>query len=318
MRYWRTVAVAAGLALAATACGDNGDDDVLADVDPGALAGVTITVGSKEFPEQRFMSHVAIQVLEAAGADVIDEVGIEGTPATRTALEAGEIDFYWEYTGTAWVTVFNLEVADAPTDTHELWEEVRDLDIENGIVWLAPAEVNNTYAIASAPGVASGLDVTTLSDYAELVRTSPDEATLCAAAEFLVRDDGLPGLEATYGFEMPGHLVEEMELSIIHTRLPQSDPCNFGEVFATDGQIITNELEVLEDDQNAFPPYNLAPTVRQEIYDEVGDVLDELFAPIAAVLTDDVLRDFNARVSDEPDREAEITQDFLREYGFID
>jgi osmoprotectant transport system substrate-binding protein len=322
MRYWtKTAAVAAVLVLAAAACGDddgepatNGD----AVVEEGALEGVTVTVGSKEFTEQRILGQIAIVALEAAGATVNDQTGIEGTPAVRAALEAGEIDMYWEYTGTGWSAILGYEISEAPTDTQELWESVRDEDEGNGIVWLDPAPVNNTYAIASAPGVASGLGVSTLSDYAELVQNDPEEATLCAAAEFIVRDDGIPGMEQTYGFEMPTNLIQEMELGIIHTRLPQSDPCNFGEVFATDGQIVTNDLEVLEDDQGAFPPYNVALTVRQDVHDEIGDTLADIFNPIAAVLTDEVLRDMNARAADDPGFEDEIAEEFLRENGFID
>ncbi|HEX6335804.1 MAG TPA: glycine betaine ABC transporter substrate-binding protein [Jiangellaceae bacterium] len=320
MRYWnKAAAVAATLALAATACGDDDDGgSTPGAVEEGSLDGVEITVGSKEFPEQIIVGQIAIAVLEEAGATVNDQTGIEGTPAVRTALESGEIDMYWEYTGTGWSAHLGREISEAPTDTQELYEAVRDEDAGNGIVWLEPAPVNNTYALATAPGVASGLGVSTLSDYAQLVQENPEEARLCAAAEFIVRDDGIPGMEETYGFEMPENLIEEMELGIIHTRLPQSDPCNFGEVFATDGQIVTNELEVLEDDQGAFPPYNIALNVRQELYDEHGEVLEELFNPIAAVLTDELLREMNAQASDEPGFEDEIARDFLQDQGLID
>jgi osmoprotectant transport system substrate-binding protein len=318
MQYWKKAAgVAATVVLAATACGDD-DGGTSTAVDPGELDGVEITVGSKEFPEQLIMGQIAIAALEAAGASVTDQTGIQGTENVRAALDAGEIDMYWEYTGTAWSVILGHEISEAPLDVQELWEAVRDEDAGNGVAWLEPAVVNNTYALASAPGVASGLGVSTLSDYAELVRTNPDEATLCAAAEFIVRDDGIPGMEQTYDFEMPDNAVREMDLGIIHTRIPESDPCNFGEVFATDGQIITNELEVLEDDLGTFPPYNLALTVRQDLYDEVGDALDALFNPIAAVLTDDILRELNAQASDDPGFEDEVAQEFLRENGFID
>lgn len=319
MQYGKKAAAAVGamVVLVVTACGDDGGSSSTA-VEEGALDGVEIVVGSKEFPEQLIMGNIAIAALEGAGASVTDQTEIQGTENVRAALDAGEIDMYWEYTGTGWSVILGREISEAPTDVQALWEAVRDEDAGNGIVWLEPAPVNNTYAIASGPGVASGLGVSTLSDYAELVRTNPEEARLCAAAEFIVRDDGIPGMEQTYDFDLPDNLIEEMDLGIIHTRIPQSDPCNFGEVFATDGQIITNELEILEDDLGTFPPYNLALTVRQELYDEIGAELDEIFNPIAAVLTDDILRDMNARASDDPGFEDEIAEDFLREQGFIE
>jgi osmoprotectant transport system substrate-binding protein len=200
MKHWTKVAaVAAGTMLVVSACGDDDDTTVAAeDAIEEGLEGVEITVGSKEFIEQHVLGQIAIVALEAAGATVSDQTGIEGTPAVRTALEAGEIDLYWEYTGTGWSTILGHEIAEAPTDTEELYQAVSEEDAGNDIVWLDAAPVNNTYAIATAPGVASGLGISTLSEYAQLVQDNPDEATLCAAAEFLVRDDGLPGMEETY------------------------------------------------------------------------------------------------------------------------
>src|SRR3712207_9574081 len=59
---------------------------------------------SKEFTEQLILGQITLQTLEAAGATVNDQIGLAGTVAARKALEAGEIDMYWDYTGTAWIT----------------------------------------------------------------------------------------------------------------------------------------------------------------------------------------------------------------------
>jgi osmoprotectant transport system substrate-binding protein len=305
----------AAMALVAAACAeDDGNDEI----EEGALAGASFTVGSKEFPEQEILGYIAILALQHADAEVQDETGISGSAPTRRALEAGEIDMYWEYTGTGWSVALGHDIEDAPADVDELYQAVAEEDLaDNEIAWLSPAPMNNTYAIASAPGVASGLGVETLSDYAELASESPDDASLCAAAEFLVRGDGLPGVEETYDFELPREVTHEMELGIIHTRIPESDPCNFGEVFATDGEIIANELEVLEDDQGAFVPYNVAMTVRQDVYEEHQEELDAIFNPIAELLTDEVMLEMNGKVFVEGLGEEEVAQEFLEEHGFL-
>jgi osmoprotectant transport system substrate-binding protein len=303
----------AALALLAAACGDD------AEVGEGELSGATFTVGSKEFPEQEILGYIAILALEHAGANVTDETGIAGTDPTRRALDAGEIDMYWEYTGTGWGVVLGHDIEDAPSDTDELYQAVAEEDLEsNQIAWLQPAPMNNTYALATAPGVAEGLGVSNLSDYARLAEESPQDASLCAAAEFLVRGDGLPGLEETYEFELPRNVTHEMELGIIHTRIPDSDPCNFGEVFATDGEIVANDLDVIEDDKGAFVAYNVAMTVRQGVYEEHQEQLDAIFNPIAEVLTDEVMLEMNGRVFVEGVPEREVAEDFLNEHGFLD
>lgn len=46
------------------------------------------------------------------------------------------------------------------------------------------------------------------------------------------------------------------------------NPCNFGEVFATDGRIAANKLEIVPDNKNFFVNYNVAMTKRQDVFDK--------------------------------------------------
>lgn len=210
----RLVALLGALSVTVTGCGVFGGDDD------------SIAVGSKEFNEQLLLGQIAILALEDAGFEVSDETGIQGTNNVRAALESGEVDLYWEYTGTGWNEILGHEVTDASTDPAELAQQVAAEDLANGIVWLDRAEANNTYAIAAAANTAADLGITTMSDYAELANRDPAAASLCAAEEFLDRADGWPAVESTYGFELPEDAVSEMELNVVYTRLPQSDPCN--------------------------------------------------------------------------------------------
>ncbi|MQA84765.1 MAG: glycine/betaine ABC transporter substrate-binding protein [Streptosporangiales bacterium] len=318
----RVAGVLAALALASVGasagCGGGVGGGGVGGGGDGPLAGVEFTVGSKEFPEQVILGQIAILALENAGADVTDETGIEGTANVRRALDSGEIDMYWEYTGTGWSTILQHEVTDAPSDTQELYEAVAKEDREkNQVFWLDPAPLNNTYAIATTQAKAQELGVQSLSDYAELASKSPEQASLCAANEFLVRPDGLQLLEKAYGLKLPGGAVSEMDLNIIHTRIPKSDPCNFGEVFATDGQIVTNNLTVLEDDKSAFVKYNLAMTIRGDAYNEHKQALDQVFNPIAKQLTDETMQQLNAKVG-EGELEEDVAEGFLKDKGLID
>jgi osmoprotectant transport system substrate-binding protein len=300
-----------------TACGGGGGG-VGGGGEAGPLDGAEFTVGSKEFPEQLILGHIAIKALENAGATVTDQLGIEGTANVRTALTSNKIQMYWEYTGTGWSTLLKHEVTEAPKDTQQLYQKVAQEDLQkNKIVWLSPAPMNNTYAIATAPGKGTQLGVRTLTDYARLANSNPQQASLCAANEFLTRDDGLPGLEKTYGFKLPKTSVSEMDLAVIHTRIPKSQPCNFGEVFATDGEIVANRLEVVQDDKGAFVKYNLAMTVRQDAYDKHKQALNAVFDPITKLLTDDVMRQLNAKVSKQGLDEEEVAEQFLKDNKLI-
>ena len=131
------------------------------------LSGVSLTVGSKEFTEQLILGYIASLALEDAGADVRDQLGLVGSTTVREALISGEIDLYWEYLGTAWVTYLGNETG--IPDVQEQFEAVRDADAENGITWLEPAPFNNTYAIAMTDESAEELGITSISEIGELI-----------------------------------------------------------------------------------------------------------------------------------------------------
>jgi osmoprotectant transport system substrate-binding protein len=306
------VVLAAVLALLAAACGGNKSSS--GGGGGGSLKGATLTVGSKEFTEQLILGKMTVLLLKDAGAQVKDQTGLVGSPVVRKALTSGKIDLYWEYTGTGWITF--LKNTKPVPDATKQYEAVRDADAKNGITWLAPAPMNNTYAIATNQQHGQQLNVNTLSDYAALANRSPDQASICAAAEFLGRDDGFPGVEKTYGFKVPDNNVSELELGIVYNSVGKGNPCNFGEVFATDGRIQALKLKVLQDDKSFFPKYNAAPVVRTQVYDKYPQLKD-IFAKVAPMLTNDQMIELNKRVDVDGEEPEDVAKDFLEDKGLI-
>ena len=275
------------------------------------LSGASVTVGSKEFTEQRLVGQMAVAALEAAGAQVTDQTGLTGTETVRTALENGEVDMYWEYTGTGWITI--LQNTDPLEGAEQYYTQVRDADAENGIVWLEPSEVNNTYAFFTSP--AANLEATTISDLATLAQESPEQVTLCAATEFVTRPDGLPGVQETYGFEFSE--VVEADLPLAIQAAIEGEQCTVGEIFQTDPQILAQDLTLLEDDQGFFPVYNLAMTISEETYTENQEAYDTLFGEITALLDNDTMTELNGQVELEGGDPADVAREFLAENGII-
>ncbi len=323
-RTWSTAAALGLTALLATACGGDTDLSDAGGAGGGGgggnagggsigeqfdLSGASFTVGSKEFTESQLLGQITIAALQAAGADVADQTGLTGTDTVRAALESGDIDMYWEYTGTGWVNILGNTSEDLPED---LSSAVAEADAANGVVWLQPAPFEDTYRIAATSQFAEENGLGTMSDVAAFVQANPDQGTLCAASEFLNRDDGLPGLQQAYGFEFSE--VVELDLGLIYTQVGES--CTFGEVFSTDARIVSNDLTVIEDDQDFFVPYNGALTVRQEVLDENPEIA-EVMAPISEQLTDEVITELNSRVDNDGEEVPEVAQQFLRDNGFI-
>jgi osmoprotectant transport system substrate-binding protein len=63
----------------------------------------TVVVGGKNFTEQQLLADMTSQLLKAKGFEVDTRAGM-GSAAVRSAMENGQIDAYWEYTGTSLIT----------------------------------------------------------------------------------------------------------------------------------------------------------------------------------------------------------------------
>lgn len=280
-----------------------------------ALKDAQIVVGSKDFTEQLILGKMAVILLQVAGADVVDNTNIQGSNAARKALETGSIDLYWEYTGTSWISYNQHE--NPIRDQQEQWEAVRKEDAEkNGIVWLPPAELNNTYAFAIREEKAKELGVTKLSDLKSLPKS---ELTFCVESEFASRNDGFPGALKTYGIPLgsavPRDNVRNLDTGVVYTATDKGT-CNFGEVFTTDGRIKGLGLRVLEDDKHFFPNYNVAVTINAETYEKYPE-LKQLFEGVTNELTNEEMAVLTAKVDMEGADPAIVARDWLKQKGFV-
>jgi osmoprotectant transport system substrate-binding protein len=282
------------------------------------LAGQTYTVGGKEFDEQLVLCNMTIAALQSVGATVNNRCNITGTAATRSALTSGQIDIYWEYTGTGWVT--HLKKSPPIPDSQQQYIAVRDLDLQqNHIVWLPPSPFNSTYGLAVTQAFAQQNNLHTLTDWANFTNSGNPAATLCVEAEFAGRDDGLAGLFRTYGVNPaptgPPKL-NTLDTGAIYQATANGNPCNFGEVFTTDGRIPGLHLVTLQDDKNYFPKYNASPTIRQEVFDRNPSIA-RVFDAITPRLTNEVMLDLNGQVSSQGQDPQQVATRWLQQQGLI-
>ncbi|MEU4311279.1 glycine betaine ABC transporter substrate-binding protein [Nocardia sp. NPDC024068] len=288
---------------------------------PGSLAstidlsGVSISVGSKNYSEQRMLGALYVTALRAAGADVVDRTGIGGTMLAYSALESNQIDLYSEYTGTAWSTI--LGQSEVVSDPDLLFGKVNAMSGESGLTWFAMSPANSNYAIAAPENLLQRLDINNLSDYAELARTNPAAARLCSSTEFATRDDGLPGVEKTYGFTLPREQVLIQESSISVATMTTQHQCEFSSVVAADPRLPNYGLRQLVDDRKSFPSYNPAIVMHTEKYESHKSEYDALLGEINSLITQDVLVKLNSRIQLDDQPEARVATEFLRENNII-
>ena len=304
-------------------CGLQGASEFTPDARPGSIrplagtTGVEIAVGSKNFTEQILLGKIAVIALQVSGFDVVDRTNIPGSVAHREGILSGEINMHWEYTGTAWISYLGNE--SGIPDRGQQWEAVRKADAKNGLVWLPPAPMNNTYGFAVRSEAVAGLGgITRLSQIADL---PPEKRTFCVESEFASRNDGFEPMLDRYDLSLgtPRGVdrgnVRTLDTGAIYAAT-DAGACNFGEIFTTDGRLKALGLTVLEDDRRFFPAYNVAPVVRAEVLKRHPEV-QQVLGQITPLLTDEVLIELNRRVDVDGKEPADVALEWMRSKGLV-
>jgi osmoprotectant transport system substrate-binding protein len=270
----------------------------------------TVVVGGKNYTEQQLMAEMTSQLLKAKGFTVDKRAGL-GTAPLRQAQENGQVDVYWEYTGTSLIT-FN-KITDK-LDADATYAKVKQLDAAKGLVWLNPSKANNTYALAMRKADAQAKGIATLSDLAAKMKGGESLKFGCNA-EFYARPDGLKPLEETYGFTFGRENVVRMDTGLVYQAL-RDKQVEVGLVFATDGRIPAFDFVVLKDDKGYFPPYAMTPVIRKEVLDKNPTLAEPLNA-LSAKLDDATMAGLNAAIDVEKKSVEDVAGTYLKSQGLI-
>ena len=277
----------------------------------GGAVAQTIVVGGKAFTEQQILTAMTAAILKAKGFTPERKAGM-GSAAVRAALENGQIDVYWEYTGTG-LTVYN-KINDKFASAEDAYRKIKEVDGAKGIVWLNMSPVNNTYAFAMNRDESQKRGIVTMSDFAKAINSGA-KLTFASNAEFYARPDGLPGWQTAYGFEFDRDNVKRMDTGLTYNALKDRQ-VDSAVVFATDGRIPAFNFVVLKDDKNYGAPYNLTPVVRKEVLDKNPKLADALNS-VSAKLNDETMAKLNASVDVDKKTPEEVAEGFLKANGLI-
>ena len=267
-----------------------------------------LVIGGKNFTEQQLLTEITSQYLSANGYDIERRAGM-GSAVLRKAQENGQIDLYWEYTGTSLLTYNKVTEKLAPG---EVYNRVKELDGKKGLVWLNPSSANNTYALAMRQSDAKKRSISTLSDLANAVN-GKSGLTLAVNAEFYARKDGLKPLQKAYDFEFSRKDIKRMDSGLTYTALKEGQ-VDVALVFATDGRIPAFGFTVLKDDKGYFPNYAITPVVREQTLQKNQQLAAQMNKLSAAIDTAK-MSDLNARVDVKRQSIEKVATDFLQEAG---
>ncbi|MCD0492404.1 ABC transporter substrate-binding protein [Chromobacterium violaceum] len=298
----RIAALLAGILTAATAC-----------------AADAVRVGSKIDTEGALLGNLIQQVLEAHGVKTEGRLSLGNTKVVRTAIAAGEIDIYPEYTGNG-AFFFSDEKNPAWKSAAAGYQRVKELDYDkNRIVWLAPAPANNTWTIAVRRDVADANRLRTLADLGAWLGRG-GRFKLAASAEFIERPDALPAFQNAYGFKLRQDQLLALAggdtSATVKAAAEQTSGVNAAMAYGTDGPVAALGLVALADPKGVQPVYAPTPIIRADALARHPDIAVWL-KPVFQSLDAATLQKLNASIALEGRNARQVAAGYLKRKGFI-
>jgi osmoprotectant transport system substrate-binding protein len=273
-------------------------------------AKTSITVGSKNFTEQKVLGEIYAQALKAAGYQVRTSLDLGDEKTAQRALKQGEIDGYPEYTGTALLSLCEVPTEEIPKDPALAFEQTRECFAEDRLTAFPPTPFTSSNEVAVTQETADRLGLQKISD----LKGKAQDLTLYGSPECRQRTDCLLGLRQTYGLRF-GKFTP-VDIALRHEVLKRGDDV-VSIVFTTDPQNKRQNLVLLEDDMGMFPPYNSTFVVRDEVAEQAGPDLPKVIEQVQRGLTDEVMQELNARVDLDKEPAATVAQEYLRESNLV-
>ncbi|CBZ48446.1 proline/glycine betaine ABC transport system,periplasmic component [Streptococcus gallolyticus subsp. gallolyticus ATCC BAA-2069] len=261
----------------------------------------TIRVGSKDFTENLVIAEIYALALEDNGYTV-ERVSNISSSLIHNSIVNDEIDLYPEYTGTGLLSVLG---EDMETDPEKVYKIVKkEYEEQFNLTWLDYASTNDSQGLVIRTEVANSLNIKTISD----LQAHASELRFASQGEFDEREDGLPGLEKTYGtFNWQSSKVYDNSLKY---SVLENDEADVTPAYTTEGQLVnTDEFTLLEDDKQFWPPYNLAPVVRDNILDDNPDI-KTILNNISAKLDTETVTELNAKVDVDGQEYTDVAKEY--------
>jgi osmoprotectant transport system substrate-binding protein len=305
-------------ALAVAGCGDDDDegDGGASQEQPAGIqknadnASTKITIGSKNFTEQKVLGEIYAQALAAAGYDVSKELNLGDEKTALKALEGGDISAYPEYTGTALLSFFGKQADELPKDEMAAFEEAKAGFAEKNLTAMPPTPFVSSNEVGVTKETADRLQLEKISD----LEGKSQDLTLYGTPECRQRLDCKLGLEQVYGLKFKRFVP--VDIALRHEVLTKGQ-ADVSIVFTTDPQIKREGFVLLEDDMGMFPPYNSTLVVRNDVLDQAGADFQETVELVNEGLTDEAMQELNARVDLDKETPEDVAAAYLEESGLV-
>jgi len=319
MRARASVAVllALLLSLGVAACGSSDDGTTGGSEAGGAIVAnpangkVTLTIGSKNFPEQEILGEIYAQALKAAGYKVKTALNLGSETVALQALKSSQISGYPEYASTALTSFFGIEPEEVPAGAQPAYEKAKAEFEKEGLTAFPPTPFASANAVGTLKKTAEERDLKTISD----LEGQSEEMTLDGSPECRQRIDCLAGLEKYYGLKFKK--FTPVDISLRYTVLEKGQ-ADLSILFTTDAQLSAekDKFVILEDDKEVFPAGNVIFVTKPSVAKKAGPDYEKTIVEVQKGLTLPVMQELDARVELEKQSPANAAASYLKEAGY--
>lgn len=201
---------------------------------------------------------------------------------------------------------------DAVTDPELAKEKVVEgFEEEFNQKWFPTYGFANTYAFLVQEETAKEYDLEKVSDLKE----HQDQFDVGVDTNWINRDgDGYDDFQELYGFEFDNLLP--MSLGLMYTAF-SNDEIDVALGYSTDGGIVAENLVVLEDDLNLFPPYDASPIASFEVLESYPE-LELIFQKLEGEIDENIMQELNYTSDNFLIEPKVVAQDWLEEMNFFE
>ncbi len=320
-RVWAVAAMllALALTLGVAACGSSDDDSSSTESSNGGgaivsnpdNAKVSLTIGSKNFPEQEILGEIYAQALAAAGYKVKTDLNLGSETVALRSVKSGQISGYPEYASTALTSFFGKEPEEVPADAQGAYEEAKAEFEKEGLTAFPPTPFASANAVGTLKTTADKYGLENVSD----LEGVSEKLTLYGSPECRQRIDCLAGLEELYGLKFKS--FKPVDIGLRYTVLEKGQ-ADLSILFTTDPQLAAekDKFVILEDDKKVFPSGNVLFVTKKSTAEKAGPDYEKTIVQVQEGLDLAVMQELDARVELEKQTPKEAAAAYLKSAGY--
>jgi osmoprotectant transport system substrate-binding protein len=270
----------------------------------------TIVLGTKNFTEEFILGQLYGQALAAKGFKVVYKGNFGSSELANTAIRAGKMNFYPEYTG-----IIALDLAQKPSVNETFpktaaatYAAAKAYEQKHGLTMLAPTPFVDSDTVTMLAATAKKNHLTTISDLKKL-----KSFTYAGYPECKTRVTCAVGLKGVYGLKNL-KFVSLGSISV-YTLLDKGQIMS-GDGFTTDPQQKSKKYTTLTDNKHIFGYEPVAPVLSQKLLKgAAGTQLKQICNKVSSLLTLKAMRAMDAAAYAQKGTPKQIANGFLKANG---